>query len=75
MIAGIRSDVGVKIFGDDFDILRGKAEEVERILKSVPGTADVVTEQVTGLPILQIQVSRLRSWAAADRHLTIRVVT
>ena len=57
MIAGVRSDLGVKLFGDDFDVLRTKAAEIERVLKSIDGSADVVTEQVTGLPVLQIQVS------------------
>nr|MBA3457854.1 efflux RND transporter permease subunit [Deltaproteobacteria bacterium] len=64
MIAGVRSDVGVKLFGDDFDVLRDKAAEIERVLKSIDGSADVVTEQVTGLPILQIQVSS----DATSRH-------
>ncbi|MFN0249675.1 MAG: efflux RND transporter permease subunit [Kofleriaceae bacterium] len=57
MIAGVRSDLGVKLFGDDFDVLRTKAAEIERVLKGIDGSADVVTEQVTGLPVLQIQVS------------------
>lgn len=56
MIAGVRSDLGVKVFGDDFEILREKAEEIERVLKTIPGAADVVTEQVTGLPIMQIEI-------------------
>jgi cobalt-zinc-cadmium resistance protein CzcA len=56
MIAGVRTDVGVKVFGAEFDVLRQKASEVERVLKSIPGAADVVTEQSTGLPVMQIQV-------------------
>jgi heavy metal efflux system protein len=56
MIAGVRSDLGVKLFGDDFDVLRTKAAEIERILKAIPGAADVVTEQVSGLPVLQITI-------------------
>jgi cobalt-zinc-cadmium resistance protein CzcA len=48
MIAGIRTDLGVKIFGDDFDKLVGLAEQVETILKQATGSADVVTEQITG---------------------------
>jgi len=64
MIAGVRSDVGVKLFGDDFDVLRDKAMEIERVLKSIDGAADVVTEQVTGLPVLQILVSS----DATSRH-------
>ncbi len=56
MIAGVRADLGVKLFGEDFDVLRAKAAEIERILKSIPGAADVVAEQITGLPIMQIIV-------------------
>ncbi|MHB8797799.1 MAG: efflux RND transporter permease subunit [Thermoanaerobaculia bacterium] len=58
MIAGIRGDIGVKIFGDDFETLRAKAREVEAVLKRVPGAADVVTEQITGQPLLAIQADR-----------------
>jgi heavy metal efflux system protein len=64
MVAGIRSDVGVKVFGDDFTVLRGKAREIETILKGVPGAADVSTEQLTGQPVLGIEVDR----AAIARH-------
>jgi heavy metal efflux system protein len=56
MIAGVRSDLGVKLFGDDFEVLRTKAAEIERVLKTIPGAADVMTEQVSGLPILQITI-------------------
>jgi cobalt-zinc-cadmium resistance protein CzcA len=58
MIAGIRADVGVKLFGDDFDTLRTRAAEIQRVLEAIPGAADVVTEQVTGQPILEIAVDR-----------------
>jgi cobalt-zinc-cadmium resistance protein CzcA len=56
MIAGVRADLGVKLFGDDFDVLREKAAEIEKVLKTIEGGDDVVTEQVTGLPVLQIVV-------------------
>jgi cobalt-zinc-cadmium resistance protein CzcA len=58
MVAGVRADVAVKVFGDDLDVLRGKAAEVERVLKSVPGAADVSVEQVTGQPVLQVKVKQ-----------------
>jgi cobalt-zinc-cadmium resistance protein CzcA len=58
MVAGIRGDVGVKIFGNDFDVLKTKAREVDAILKRIPGAADVSTEQLTGQPILQIEINR-----------------
>jgi cobalt-zinc-cadmium resistance protein CzcA len=56
MVAGIRSDLGVKVFGDDFDQLKTIAGQIEGILKSIPGTADTVTEQVTGLPTMKIRL-------------------
>lgn len=64
MISGVRSDLGIKLFGDDFDVLRTKAAEIERVLKAIPGAADVVTEQVSGLPVLQITVDS----DATSRH-------
>ena len=58
MISGVRSDVAVILFGDDFDVLVKKAAEIERALKSIPGAADVSTEQITGQPVLQIRVNQ-----------------
>ena len=58
MVAGIRSDVGIKIFGDDFDLLRAKADEVRGLVESIPGAADVTTEQLTGQAMLTIAVDR-----------------
>lgn len=58
MIAGIRSDVGIKIFGDDFEVLKTKAQEVEKAIKAIPGAADVSVEQITGQPLLQVVVDR-----------------
>jgi len=58
MIAGIRADVGVKLFGDDFDTLKTKAGEIATILKAIPGAADVFSEQITGQPVLEITIDR-----------------
>ena len=58
MITGIRSDVAVKLFGDDFDVLVDKAEEIEKVLRSIDGSADVAVEQITGQPVLQIKVKQ-----------------
>jgi cobalt-zinc-cadmium resistance protein CzcA len=58
MIAGIRTDVGVKIFADDLDVLRAKAKEVEAVVRAIPGAADVTTEQVTGQPLIEVDVDR-----------------
>jgi cobalt-zinc-cadmium resistance protein CzcA len=58
MISGVRSDVAAILFGDDFEVLVKKAAEIDRVLKSIPGAADVSTEQVTGQPVLQIRVKQ-----------------
>lgn len=56
MVAGIRSDVGVKIFGDDFETLEQLADEVTEVLNTIPGAADVAPDQITGQPILRIAI-------------------
>ncbi|SHH62217.1 efflux RND transporter permease subunit [Bradyrhizobium erythrophlei] len=57
-VAGIRSDVGVKVFGDDLNELIQSAARVQAILQKVPGAADVKTEQASGLPVLTVQLNR-----------------
>ncbi len=64
MVAGMRADVGIKIFGDDFEVLKIKADEVRRVVESVPGATDVTVEQLTGLPVLEIKIDR----GAIARH-------
>ncbi|MBN8980937.1 MAG: CusA/CzcA family heavy metal efflux RND transporter [Rhizobiales bacterium] len=64
LVSGVRSDVGVKIFGDDLDELIQSAARVEAILKNVKGAADVKSEQVSGLPVLTIKLNR----QALSRH-------
>lgn len=56
MIAGIRSDLGIKLFGDDFETLRETAHQIEDVVRQIPGATDVVTEQITGQPVLQIRL-------------------
>ncbi|MCG8547306.1 MAG: CusA/CzcA family heavy metal efflux RND transporter, partial [Alphaproteobacteria bacterium] len=58
LISGVRADVAVKLYGDDLDQLAELAEQVEGIVASTPGAADVQREQVTGLPILSITPDR-----------------
>jgi cobalt-zinc-cadmium resistance protein CzcA len=60
LLSGVRADVAVKVFGDDLDILLNLAEKIERIIKVVPGAADVRIEQITGLPVLSIQMDRAK---------------
>jgi cobalt-zinc-cadmium resistance protein CzcA len=58
LLAGVRSDVAVKVYGDRFDAMRDTAEAIARVLQSVPGSADVKVEQTTGLPVLQVRIDR-----------------
>jgi cobalt-zinc-cadmium resistance protein CzcA len=58
MVSGVRADLGVKLFGDDFDVLVKKGQEIEAILRSINGNADVNTEQITGQPMLQVKVNQ-----------------
>jgi len=58
LISGVRADVAVKVYGDDFDTLVALAEQVERVTRSIPGGADVETEQATGLPVLGVLPDR-----------------
>jgi cobalt-zinc-cadmium resistance protein CzcA len=60
LIAGVRADVAVKLFGDDLDTLARKGEEIARVVASVPGAADVKLEQTEGLPMLRVRPDRDR---------------
>lgn len=58
LIAGVRSDVAITLYGEDLDLLRSKADEIVRVVASVPGAADVKAEQTGGLPYLRIVIRR-----------------
>jgi len=60
LLSGVRADVAVKVFGDDMDTLLDLGEAIEKLLKTVPGAADVRTEQISGLPVLSIQMDRAK---------------
>ena len=60
MLSGIRGDVGIKIYGEDFDELVKLGEQVEQIIRKVPGTGEVSAEQITGQPTLQVKVDQDR---------------
>jgi cobalt-zinc-cadmium resistance protein CzcA len=55
---GSRSDIAIKLFGDDLDVLRQKADQIASIVSKVPGAADVRAERVSGLPYLRIRIRR-----------------
>lgn len=58
LISGVRSDVGVKIFGDDMDTLLRTGQQIASALGKVPGAEDIKVEQVGGLPMLTIHLKR-----------------
>ncbi len=58
LISGVRSDIAVHIYGDDLDLMKQKADEVVRVLRRVPGAADVKAEQTIGLPMMRIRIDR-----------------
>ena len=60
LIAGVRSDLAVKVYGDDLDTLVEFSEQIESVVAKVPGAADVRTEQATGLPMLTVMPNRER---------------
>ncbi|MFV2055635.1 MAG: efflux RND transporter permease subunit [Thiohalomonadales bacterium] len=58
LISGVRSELAIKVFGDDFDQLITLGNQLEKVLRKVPGAADVAVEQATGLPVMTIQAKR-----------------
>jgi cobalt-zinc-cadmium resistance protein CzcA len=64
LIAGVRSDVAVKVFGDDMNSMLKTANEIAAVLREIPGAADVKVEQVTGLSVMTVRPDR----AALSRY-------
>jgi heavy metal efflux system protein len=60
LISGVRSDVGIQLYGDDIQLLKRKADELVRAVQRVPGAADVKAEQTVGLPTLRVTIDRAR---------------
>ncbi|MFP2911147.1 efflux RND transporter permease subunit [Pyxidicoccus sp. 3LFB2] len=58
LIAGVRSDVALKLYGEDLDVLKQTGDKLAAALSKVPGAADVKAEQVAGLPVARIQIDR-----------------
>ena len=58
MISGVKAQIGIKIYGDDLDLLRRKAGEMEAAMKAVPGTKDVLVEPQVIIPQLRIELDR-----------------
>jgi len=60
LLSGVRADVAVKVFGDDMDTLLAVGEQIEKVMDTISGAADVRTEQLSGLPVLSIQMDRAK---------------
>ncbi|QDV44639.1 Cobalt-zinc-cadmium resistance protein CzcA [Stieleria neptunia] len=58
MISGVKAQIGIKLYGDDLDVLRKKAEEMKQRIAGVEGLADVLIEQQTNIPQLRIELNR-----------------
>ncbi len=58
LIAGVRTDFAVKVYGDDLDVLAQVGEQIEEVVGAVPGAADARMEQATGLPLMTITPNR-----------------
>jgi len=60
LVAGTRTQLIVKLFGDDMDVLKTKAEQIGAVLRKIRGTADLVVERIDGQPYLTINIDRYR---------------
>ncbi|MCA9249442.1 MAG: efflux RND transporter permease subunit, partial [Planctomycetales bacterium] len=58
LIAGVRADVGISLYGDDVNLLSQKADEIVRAVEKVPGASDVRAEQLAGMAYLRVKVKR-----------------
>lgn len=58
LIAGVRSDISIMLFGEDLNLLKQKADEIVRVVSQVRGAADTKAEQTAGLPYLRIRIDR-----------------
>ncbi len=58
MLSGVKAQIGIKIYGDDLDLLRQKAEALEAVIKTVPGVTDLLVEPQVLIPQLRIELLR-----------------
>lgn len=71
LISGVRSDVGVKIFGDDMNVLNTEATKISKIIQQISGSSAVKVEQTSGLPLLNVEVNKT---LAAQYGLSVRSI-
>ena len=58
LIAGVRSDVAVKLYGDDLEAMSAQARRIAAVLRTIPGAADVSAEQTSGAPTFDVRIDR-----------------
>ncbi|WP_288423112.1 CusA/CzcA family heavy metal efflux RND transporter [uncultured Acinetobacter sp.] len=71
LISGVRSDIGVKVFGDDLQVLNREAEKIAQQLKTISGASEVKVEQTDGLPLLNVKIDHA---LAAQYGLSIKAI-
>jgi len=71
LISGVRSDVGVKIFGDDMNVLNTEATKISKIIQQISGSSAVKVEQTSGLPLLNVEINKT---LAAQYGLSVRSI-
>ncbi len=58
LISGVKSQIAIKLYGEDMEVLKAKASEIAELVKKVDGAADVQVEKVSGLAYLQVEIDR-----------------
>jgi heavy metal efflux system protein len=58
LITGVRSDIAIKIFGEDLDYIEQKASEVKNLISDIPGASDIILEKTSGLPQIRVKYDR-----------------
>ena len=71
LISGVRSDVGVKVFGDDMQVLNTEAAKIAKIIQQVAGSSAVKVEQTSGLPLLNVEIDKA---LAAQYGLSVKSI-
>jgi cobalt-zinc-cadmium resistance protein CzcA len=77
LLAGVRAELAIKVFGDDFEQLMAAGEAIEVVISKIPGAADVSLEQATGLPVMTLQpdLVKLARYGIPLEHLQDTVAT
>src|SRR5690625_77067 len=58
LLTGVKEDIAIKLYGEDLEVLSDKAQEIEKLIQSIPGVGDVNAERISGLPQISVQYNR-----------------